>query len=104
VAALLRALALPLRALIFVYQKLVSPVLPSACRYHPTCSAYAAEALRVHGVGRGTLLAATRLGRCHPWGAGGLDPVPPPAKASDPAGVSAPGTAPLRSTPHSLQP
>ena len=74
-AALSLALTLPLRALIFLYQRLVSPVLPSACRYHPTCSAYAAEALRVHGV-RGVLLAGGRLGRCHPWGAGGLDPVP----------------------------
>lgn len=76
--ALSRALTLPLRALISLYQRLVSPVLPSACRYHPTCSAYAAEALRAHGV-RGVLLAARRLGRCQPWGAGGFDPVPPAA-------------------------
>ena len=75
--ALSRALTLPLRGLIFLYQRLVSPVLPSACRYHPTCSAYAAQALATHGLLRGTLLAARRLGRCHPWGAGGLDPVPP---------------------------
>lgn len=89
-----RALTLPLRALIFLYQRLISPVLPSACRYHPTCSAYAAEALRVHGV-RGVLLAAGRLGRCHPWGAGGLDPVPP--LAAPPSG-RAPDAGPLSSS------
>jgi putative membrane protein insertion efficiency factor len=103
-AALSRALSLPLRALIFLYQRLVSPVLPSACRYHPTCSAYAAEALRVHGVVRGSLLAAGRLGRCHPWGAGGLDPVPPALQAAVPALPPAASAEPLSSTPHSPQP
>ncbi len=49
---------------------------PSSCRYVPTCSAYAAEALQRHGAGRGTWLAVRRLGRCHPWGGHGVDPVP----------------------------
>jgi hypothetical protein len=49
---------------------------PTGCRYLPTCSAYADEAIRVHGAGRGTLLAVRRLMRCHPWGGHGVDPVP----------------------------
>ncbi len=62
--------------LVKAYQRLVSPLLPRACRFHPTCSAYAAEALRRHGAARGTWLALKRLGRCHPFHPGGLDPVP----------------------------
>lgn len=103
-AAASRALTLPLRALIFLYQRLVSPVLPSACRYHPTCSAYAAEALRVHGLFRGAWLAGARLGRCNPWGAGGLDPVParPTASRASPAGAPPPA-APLSPSSNSSQ-
>jgi putative membrane protein insertion efficiency factor len=71
-----RLLSLPLLALIFVYRKLVSPVLPAACRYYPSCSAYAEEAVRRHGPVRGPYLAMRRLLRCHPWAAGGPDPVP----------------------------
>jgi putative membrane protein insertion efficiency factor len=73
---LLRILALPLLALIFLYRKLVSPVLPPACRYYPSCSAYAEEAVRRHGPVRGPYLAVRRLLRCHPWAVGGPDPVP----------------------------
>ena len=58
------------------YQKAVSPWLPPSCRYYPTCSAYAAEALERHGFCRGSLLAVKRLLRCHPFHAGGFDPVP----------------------------
>lgn len=59
-----------------VYQHLLSPLLPMACRYHPTCSQYSIEAIRKHGVLKGGLLAAKRIGRCHPWGGQGYDPVP----------------------------
>ena len=56
--------------------RVVSTRLPARCRFHPSCSQYALDALRVHGAGRGSWLAARRLGRCHPWHAGGIDPVP----------------------------
>jgi len=59
-----------------VYQWLLSPVLPMSCRYHPSCSHYACEAFSRHGALRGGWLAAARILRCHPWRAGGLDPVP----------------------------
>ncbi len=69
-----------LLALIQLYRWLVSPLLPAACRFHPTCSAYAAAAVRQHGAARGTWLAARRLARCHPFCEGGIDPVPEPRK------------------------
>jgi putative membrane protein insertion efficiency factor len=62
--------------LISLYQKLLSPWLPPSCRYTPTCSQYAREALLKHGLFRGLLLAVKRLARCHPFHAGGYDPVP----------------------------
>lgn len=65
-------------ALLRAYRRWVSPLLAPRCRYHPTCSAYALEAVRRHGAARGTLLAARRVARCHPWGPGGVDHVPPP--------------------------
>jgi putative membrane protein insertion efficiency factor len=58
------------------YQKGISPLLPPSCRYTPTCSAYAVEALQKHGAARGGWLALRRLSRCHPWGGHGFDPVP----------------------------
>lgn len=58
------------------YQLVLSPMLGQNCRFYPSCSSYAIEALRTHGALRGGWLAARRLGRCHPWNAGGLDPVP----------------------------
>lgn len=64
-------------AMIRAYGYLVSPLLGPCCRFQPTCSVYAAEALRHHGVLRGAWLALARLARCHPWHAGGHDPVPP---------------------------
>ena len=58
------------------YKRFVSPFMPPACRFQPTCSEYAAEAVEIHGVVKGTTLAAGRILRCHPWSAGGFDPVP----------------------------
>lgn len=59
-----------------LYKKFVSPLLPPACRFEPTCSEYAAEAVEFHGVGRGSWLTVKRLARCHPFCRGGFDPVP----------------------------
>lgn len=59
------------------YQRLVSPLFGSRCRFHPTCSQYAIDALTRFGALRGTYLAVRRVLRCHPWHAGGMDPVPP---------------------------
>lgn len=63
--------------LVRAYQLLVSPMLGQNCRFYPTCSNYALEALRTHGAARGSWLAARRICRCHPWNEGGVDPVPP---------------------------
>lgn len=64
-------------ALIRVYQKVISPMFGPRCRYYPSCSNYAVEAIRVHGAVRGSLLAAWRVLRCNPFSNGGVDPVPP---------------------------
>jgi uncharacterized protein len=71
------------------YRRFVSPLLGPRCRFYPSCSSYALEAVQVHGALGGSWLAVRRLGRCHPFHAGGLDPVPP---AGDRAcGRTAPG-------------
>ncbi|MCY4575448.1 MAG: membrane protein insertion efficiency factor YidD [Chloroflexi bacterium] len=62
--------------LLRLYKFVLSPLLPAACRYQPTCSEYAHEAIERHGAVRGTIMAARRLGRCHPFREGGYDPVP----------------------------
>jgi uncharacterized protein len=67
--------------LIRLYQWTVSPLLGPACRFHPSCSQYALEALLRFGVLRGSVLALKRLARCHPWHPGGFDPVPAPGGA-----------------------
>jgi putative membrane protein insertion efficiency factor len=66
-----------LLVLIAGYRLLLSPFLGANCRFYPSCSAYAAEALERHGALRGSWLAAKRVLKCHPWHAGGVDPVPP---------------------------
>ena len=62
--------------LVRFYQLFISPLAPPSCRYSPTCSAYAAEAIGRYGAWRGGRLAVRRIGRCHPWGGSGYDPVP----------------------------
>ncbi len=62
--------------LLKAYRLLISPLYGQVCRYHPSCSAYALEAVQLHGTLRGSWLAVRRLARCHPWAAGGYDPVP----------------------------
>jgi len=74
--AILRILSLPFIALIKIYQWVVSPWLGPKCRFTPTCSNYAIEALRKHGIIKGGWLAAKRIASCHPWGKSGYDPVP----------------------------
>ena len=66
-----------LEAIVRLYQLILRPILPPACRYHPTCSDYALEALKFHGAAKGSWLATKRICRCHPWGGSGFDPVPP---------------------------
>ena len=74
--------------LIAVYRFCVSPLLRPSCRFHPSCSCYAREAIERHGALRGLVLALRRIGRCHPWNPGGHDPVPDTS------------TAPLNRIPH----
>lgn len=74
--AIRRILIAPFLLLIRVYQWGISPLLGPKCRFTPTCSHYAAEALQKHGLLRGLWLSVKRIGRCHPWGGSGWDPVP----------------------------
>jgi len=69
-----------LKLAIRFYRMAVSPLLPMACRYYPTCSDYAMQALERHGAAKGSWLAARRICSCHPWGGEGIDPVPPVTK------------------------
>lgn len=66
-----------------LYRKMLSPLFGKNCRYYPTCSSYAIEAIEVHGTTRGVWLAAKRIGRCHPFKPGGVDPVPLVAEQVD---------------------
>lgn len=65
-----------LAGVIKLYRRSISPLLPRSCRYEPTCSAYALEAIQVHGALRGSVMAVRRIARCHPWSPGGIDRVP----------------------------
>ena len=74
-----RILALPSRGMLLLirgYQRVISPALPASCRFYPSCSQYAIEAITRHGALQGSWLAARRLARCHPVHPGGVDPVP----------------------------
>lgn len=73
---LLKILSYPFILLIKIYQKIISPIIGPKCRFTPTCSNYALEALKKHGVFKGTWLAVKRIAKCHPWGGNGYDPVP----------------------------
>lgn len=64
------------RFFIRAYKLIISPILPSSCRFYPSCSQYALQALKIHGLGRGLWLTSRRLLRCQPWGNSGYDPVP----------------------------
>jgi len=69
-----------LMALVHFYRKFISPLLPPRCRFYPTCSQYALEALEVHGALKGTWLTIVRIAKCHPFHKGGVDHVPPANK------------------------
>jgi len=79
-------LSASLLKLIAGYRRWISPLLPPACRFHPTCSEDASAATAAHRPVRGTTLAARRLARCHPWCEGGIDPVPAPNRQPDEPG------------------
>ena len=75
-SASFRPLQSALVGLLIVYKRVISPFLPSACRFHPTCSDYMRQAIQLHGPAQGVWLGLKRLGRCHPFHEGGFDPVP----------------------------
>jgi uncharacterized protein len=76
IRVVLRILGIPLIALVRIYQWGISPLLGPRCRFTPSCSHYAVEALQKHGLIKGLWLAIRRIARCHPWGGHGVDPVP----------------------------
>ncbi len=71
-----RVMADLFRWIVLGYQRMISPILPPVCRFHPSCSQYAVESLRIHGPWKGSALSARRIARCNPFFAGGMDPVP----------------------------
>jgi uncharacterized protein len=94
-----------LRGAVIAYQWTLRPFIGAHCRFHPSCSHYALEALETHGALRGAWLAGRRVLRCNPWHPGGYDPVPPlpdgPVETAAPSGAAAGGP---RADPHSFQP
>ena len=73
---ILKILSYPFMLLIWIYQKMISPLIGPKCRFTPTCSNYAMEAFKKYGVFKGFWLSVKRISRCHPWGGSGYDPVP----------------------------
>lgn len=71
-----KILIFPFILIIRFYQAAISPYTPATCRFSPTCSSYSLEALQLHGLIKGSWLAIKRIGKCHPWGGSGYDPVP----------------------------
>ncbi|MFN2261422.1 MAG: membrane protein insertion efficiency factor YidD [Psychroflexus sp.] len=71
-----KILIFPFILIIKIYQLFISPLIASSCRFQPTCSHYALEAFRKHGLFKGFFLSAKRISKCHPWGSSGYDPVP----------------------------
>lgn len=78
-----KVLIFPFLVLIKAYQWILSPLLGPSCRFQPTCSHYAFQALKTHGVLKGLYLSIIRVSKCHPWGDSGYDPVPKPKKQQD---------------------
>jgi len=75
-AILKKILAFPFMLVIYIYKYAISPLTPASCRHYPSCSTYSIQALKMHGPLRGGWLGVKRIASCHPWGAGGIDPVP----------------------------
>lgn len=71
-----KILAFPFLVIVYIYKYVVSPLTPASCRHYPTCSSYSLEALRRHGPLQGGWMSVKRISSCHPWGSGGIDPVP----------------------------
>jgi putative membrane protein insertion efficiency factor len=71
-----------------LYRRLISPLYGDVCRYYPSCSAYGLEAVETHGACHGGWLTLRRIGRCHPWAAGGIDPVPAQFSWRSPSGAA----------------
>jgi hypothetical protein len=75
-AIIKKILAFPLLLIVYMYKYMISPMTPASCRHYPTCSEYSVQALKMHGPLRGSILTVKRISKCHPWGSGGIDPVP----------------------------
>jgi putative membrane protein insertion efficiency factor len=86
--------------LLKVYRLVISPLYGNVCRYYPSCSAYALRAVSVHGAAKGTWLAMRRLLRCHPWAAGGYDPVPGTPEFAEELALEKQGGRPPLNPPH----
>ncbi|WP_395826393.1 membrane protein insertion efficiency factor YidD [Collimonas sp.] len=89
---------MPLLFLLRLYKLGISPFLGQNCRFYPSCSDYAAEAIRTHGALKGSMLAGRRLCKCHPWHPGGVDPVPPQQSTRSSQSPQSPSTSPSATT------